>query len=71
VRTQSDRDQQTLNIASAGAIFLVILVVGLVLVLASRTTLGLTGDTSGSLFWVPVVCASLVSLWYLVRHRRP
>jgi len=72
MRSQAERDQQTITIATALAIFVGILLAGFLLaVLVNAVSdLELSGGAASALGFGSVLLAGAVSIAYLVRHRR-
>lgn len=70
MRSQEDRDTVTLGIFTAVLIFALTLAVGALLLILVDRLLG-EGTVSGALGCLVLACASVVSVSYLWRHRRP
>jgi hypothetical protein len=70
MRSQAERDQQTVTIASALALFLGVLALGLPGLAIVAWTGELSDATGSALFTANVLVAALASGWYLARHRR-
>lgn len=72
MRSQTERDQQTITIASSLAVFVGILlgVVLLVVLVNAVSNLDLSGGAASALGFGSVLLAGVVTIGYLVRHRR-
>lgn len=72
MRSQAERDQQTITIATGLAIFVGILLVGILLVVLVKAVsdLDLSGGAASAFGFGMVLLAGVVSIAYLVRHRR-
>jgi len=71
MRTQEERDQQTITIATGLAIFcgIVLAVFFLALVVSASSDLELSGGAVSALGVGTVLLAAVTSMTYLVRHR--
>lgn len=72
MRSQAERDQQTITITTGLAIFVGILLAGLLLavLVKAASDLDLSGGAASALGFGVVLLAGVVSIAYLVRHRR-
>jgi putative flippase GtrA len=71
VRTQAERDEQTVDIAMAGVIFVGLLAAGVILLWLVGTLLDLGSGTVALLVWAIAATGAAVSVRYLVQRRRP
>lgn len=73
MRSQAERDQQTITIATGLAIFvgMVLAVFLLALLVNASTDVELPGGAASALGFGTVLLAAVASIAYLVRHRRP
>ena len=72
MRSQAERDRQTITIATGLAIFVGILLAGVLLAVLVKAVSDpdLSGGAASALGFGMVLLAGVVSLAYLVRHRR-
>jgi hypothetical protein len=72
IRSQAERDQQTITIATGLAIFagIVLAVFVLALLVNASSDLELSGGAASALGFGTVLLAAVASIAYLVRHRR-
>jgi len=68
VKSTSERDQQTVTIGTALAVFLGTLMLCVPILLIGAVT-GVLGDFEAAFGWMPVV-AVVACVLYLARHRR-
>jgi len=70
MRSQTKRDQQTITIATSLGIFVGIVLAGMLLGVLVKTLSDLPGPAFSALTFATVLLAGVVSVAYLVRHRR-
>lgn len=70
MRSQAERDQQTITIGTSLAIFAGVLVVGVLIGVLIEAVGSLPEDTAPVLGIGTLLLAGVVSFAYLVRHRR-
>lgn len=71
MKSQTERDEQTVTVATTLALIMGVMLVGVAVVWLLNVTAATTNDTGSRILWAAFIAAVAIGGRYLIRHRRP